>query len=998
MGREKKGQEQTGQEHAELQRAYRNLYGFELEAEESIEEWQSEARIYRHKSTGAKLLQLACHDKNKVFGVLFNTQANNDSGVAHIIEHSVFNGSENYPLREPFAVLEKNSLNSFMNAMTFADRTFYPVASYHKKDFLTCVEVYLDAVFHPLCLKNEAIFRQEGLRLEVNDDGEPQFNGVVYNEMKGVLSDPAVLLWRESSKLLYDNNYRWNSGGDPKAIRELSYEDFKAFYHKFYDPGNACFLVYGDIDLKKVAERIDKSLQSNKKSLPLPPVPPVPLASPLHSPLRGSVPASSSDGKSMALLQFVGTHEPDLDDEDSLEVASLALFSLESSPLRRALIESDFCEDVSEGPSQSQRDLASTVLLSGTRESNPEKVSKVFFKALADFLKESPEKRRELFLAAYSLLSFQLREADSGSLPRGLLLSLSPMLAWPDGVSPFAHLHYEERLKRLKAKIESGKMEAWISEFFLHNPFHAVITQIPVDPESFAAAAAQEEKAAAAARWEELGKSGQEREIKANRAMKTWQESEDKPEILARIPLLQLSDLARENAFREASAEKILYPGDPDHNSFQLLHYNIFTSGILYLNFSFPLENLSPQDLFHLGILKEVLGRVDTRSHSYAELTNQLFLKSGGLSCGLDFYPTASFLSFSLKVLPENLEAALNLLEEILLFSRLDSRERIAQILQKELLDRRLDLISCGHSAAMQVVASHYDPLVLADSQSDGLSFYENLRQYLQNADQNKQLPDFSEALQELLDRVLCKDRVQVDFIGEEKAKPALITALQNILSRFPLAAANHPNEEAPSAKRSSDGNPAYIIPGHVQYAALGGRFDSQSSEEAFDGCWHLVRNLLQKDYLWTRLRVEGGAYGGGCQISRRGGLLFYSYRDPHCRESLETFRMAAEWLRHVHLSSEELRGLIIGTIADFDRPCSPALEGNLAIARHYKGLSLAQLQREREAVLSCNLQKIRSKAEILDKVLQQNHFAVFGSEKVIKENAELFSEVKNLF
>lgn len=958
-------------------------YGFIPVSSEYVEEIKAEGHLYRHEKTGAELLHIPCEDNNKVFAVMFATHPQDDSGVAHILEHSVLSGSDKYPLREPFVTLMKTSINTFLNAMTFSDQTVYPFASQNEKDFMNLMDVYLDAVFHPIIYKDPLIFRQEGWHYEEDENGKVFYNGVVFNEMKGAMSSPSDLISESARKLLYDNIYANNSGGDPKAITDLSYEAFLDFHRTYYHPSNARFYLYGNMELDPVLKKInDEYIGGYEASVK---ADPVPLTTPQKQPRYLSVGFPSQDGSGFAGLQYVLGDSTDLVSNMAMNVISTALFGLESSPVRRSLLESGICQDLQAQADDLQRNAALGILLAGTRERDPEKIEKALLDAMALALKEeNRELMDEVFEAALNNLAFTLREGETGGMPKGLIYAFQ-LLSSVNGGNPFDHLRYEPLLAAVQEEHKSGALYERIRKSLLENPHRATV--VLVSDNSVGARMMAEEEAKVTARWSALSEEQREAERAANKALALRQATPDSPETLALMPALELSDIDKKNRFRDVKEDSLVLA--EGREPLKLLHYDSFTSGIGYIGLHFPLEACSVDDLFALSVLSELLGQVDTEKRSYMQLTNAILSRTGGFSAGISVFPGRRFLSVQLKVLRDQLDDGLELMKEILTESRFDDAGHIMENLMMNFSRLQMDFIGSGNRYAAERVVSRFSEEAKAESATGGLDYYAALNALM--SDYENSAADFGALLSELLKKVVNTKGLILSFIGEEADK-------ELFKEKAAPALADLPCSEQPRGDWSFEfgtENEAFIMPSQVQYVAMGGSYKAADPEQRFTGTFLVLNALLNKDYLWNQARVKGGAYGAGSAIDRSGSMVFTSYRDPNCGATLEVFKGIPAYLRSLELSPEELSGYIIGTTAAFDTPFSPAREGNNAINRYFKGITLEQLQRERDEVLSTRVEDLRAQADLVEKVLAQNAYSVLGGAEGIRPDEKRFDVVQ---
>lgn len=958
---------------------------FELLRQERIDELNFNAEIYRHRATGAELLYIPCEDRNKVFTAAFATHPEDDSGVAHIIEHSVLSGSEKYPLREPFVTLMKGSLNTFLNAMTFPDKTLYPFASQNTEDFFNLMNVYLDAVFNPIIYREPLILRQEGWHFELDEKGEPYFTGVVYNEMKGAMSGPTEIISEAERKCLYDNLYRHNSGGNPEAIPTLTDEAFLAFHRRFYHPSNCKFYLYGDVDAERACTLIDDYIKSYERSTP---APAVPLTSKLNKAQYQTIPYASQDGSGFAGLSLVCDSNDDAVKNMLLSVAANALFGLESSPARRILLESGLCQDLMANYDDAQVNGSLSVVLAGTREQDPKVIEKAILEAIEASLTPELDAAAQ---AALNGLAFTLMEGESGNYPKGLVYGFNALLTWANGLDPIERLRYKERLEQTRRDLADGRLKDLIRQYFLENQHRCTTVLVADEGVQLRMAEAERERAKKA--WAELPAERRAAIPAENEALIKRQTTPDSPETLALLPAVHLQDIERQNKLRDCSASRerfALADGSVSEN--ELLYFPTQLQDISYLTLNFPLKDFAEEDLFSLSILTDLLGSVDTARRSYADLTNLALSETGGISCGLSYFPDRQFMTVNLKVLTEKIDQGLEILHEVLRESRFDDHDRLGELLMMGVSRMQMDIIGSGSRYAAEEVAARFDREARAASIVGGFSYFASLLQLLQSEPET--VEHFSAYLAEALARIVRREGLVISLCASEASKSKVLAALPKFLSNLPQGDnLGHNIEIHPE----NHGNPAYIMPSQVQYVAMGGPLNKEGESFRFKGQYHVLNSLLSKDYLWNAIRVRGGAYGASAAINRQGNFLLSSYRDPNCAATIENYKKIPDYLRQLEVSPAEMEGYIIGSMATFDQPYSDARQAQSAFSRYFKGISLAELQKEREELLNCKVEDLRAMAEEIEAALAHNAYCVFGGEAKIREDEAIFDGVQQI-
>lgn len=948
------------------------IHNFNLLRESYIEEIRSDVKIYEHAKTKAKLVLIPNEETNKVFMVQFATLPQNDNGVAHIIEHSVLCGSEKYPLKEPFVTLMKSSLQTFLNAMTFPDMTVYPVASQNHQDFANLMDIYLDAVFHPLIGSDQLIFRQEGWHFE--EDGEmPYFNGVVFNEMKGAMANPIQNLYAKANRLLYDNIYGNNSGGDPQSIVDLSYEDFVAFHRQWYHPSNAVFYLYGDFDAERSVAQIEESIDSFEyryidSDIPVTDV----KAEPQY--LEDVYPGQ--DDNTVAMVSLVSEPVANLADRFAYKVVLDALFNLESSPIKRRIQQSGLAGDLFAGSNYQSCDknLNNYVILVSVQDMTASELESQLIEIYQSELASMSEERiTELFSAALGIFEFSLREAGEDNMPEGLNIFFN-LASEIESEQPFNRLRYEAYLAELKQQLQNGGLLTKAKQIF-NEQRRATIVLRP-DAE-------QEEKdnqffhELAIKRFSELSQEEQERERQLNQALLERQTAPDKPELL---PSLELTDIDERNrAWREAE-DTVLKCSDT-----RLLFYDIFTKDICYMTAAYHLsEDFSENDIFGLAIISEVLSMLDTSDRDYADLRNKMALALGGFSTELSFRHTdvgiKSCFLLHFKCLTEKLRDSLELVTEIVQKTLFTDLERLYDLLGRILTNLQMSLMSKGTNFATLFAASNCDLAEKGNELAGGLSFLEQLGTLVMQFETEGER--FSQYLTELWQRVQAQQIEYVGLICDSKQRGVCEEHLVDLLQSL------QPGCQGKGDLKLSlnEANIGYAIPSPVNYSAQVSNWQHSLPGQPYTGSMRVLASMLGSDYLWNTIRVRGGAYGAACRIDRYGNIRLNSYRDPNVRTTFDAFAHVADYLHNLQLSDRELSNYIIGTIGKFDHPLSPADEGTTMINLKLSDISVETLQRQRQEALHTKQADLKKLAVLFELPATDVFRASVGALKKLQE------------
>ncbi len=966
------------------------LHGFELIREMDIPEVNSKARLYRHQKTGAELLSLENDDENKVFGITFRTPPRNSTGVAHIMEHSVLNGSRKYPVKEPFVELMKGSLNTFLNAMTWPDKTAYPVASQNLQDFYNLIDVYLDAVFYPLL--SPYTFQQEGWHFELESPEAPlNIKGVVYNEMKGVYSSPDNLLDEKSQQLLYPNTtYGLDSGGDPDVIPELTYEEFTAFHDAYYHPSNARIYFYGDDDPEERLRILDGYLKDFEPALINSSIA---LQPRLPAPVSFSLPYESSEGEDKAFLTLswmlteVGAPETLL----ALRILEHALIGTPASPLRKALIESGLGEDlVGRGLETGLLQMMFSVGMKGIALDNTAQVEELILNTLKDAAEQGIDK--DTLQASINTVEFALRENNTGSYPRGLLVMIRALNNWLYGKDPFEPLAFEAPLSAIKERLAKGEQpfEELIRRQLTLNPHRVTLTLTP-DPQ-LAQRRAEAERARLEQTQTQLGPEQVQNIVLNTLELKRRQEAQDTEEALAAIPTLQLQDLDREI---KTIPLETLAAGET-----KILYHDLFTNGIVYLDLGFNLHALRQDLLPYMRLFGRALVETGTQQQDFVQLLQRIGQNTGGI--GASRFTSAvqgksegeAWMFLRSKAMLAQTGELLAILKDILLSARLDNKERIRQIVLEERAGMESRLADIGHRIVGSRLQAMYDPADWASEQMGGVSYLFFLRDLIPQIDSDWSA--VSRRLEEIRDtlfkqsNMLCN--VTLDQPGWREVEPQL----RQFLSGLPGGKAGMQSWQPPH----QPGSEALTMPLRVNY--VGEAANLYDLGYQLDGSVMVITGYLRNSWLWERVRAQGGAYGTFDTFDRHSGVItFLSYRDPNLLRTLEIYNNSGKFLQDLDLNPSELTKAIIGTIGDLDSYMLPDAKGYTSMVRNLLGTTDEERQRLRDQVLDTQPADFHAFGEVLAKISARDRRVVLGSAEAVEAaNAEspgTFEEVKRV-
>ncbi|BEU88491.1 insulinase family protein [Selenomonas sp. TAMA-11512] len=957
-------------------------HGFRLLEKKEIAEIDATAYTFSHEKTGARLLYLATEDDNKVFSISFRTPPEDDTGAAHIVEHSVLCGSRKYPLKEPFVELVKGSLNTFLNAMTFPDKTMYPVASRNDKDFKNLMDVYLDAVFYPAMREQKEILMQEGWRYEIEHPEEPlRYSGVVFNEMKGALSSPEDLLENHTMRMLFpDTPYAKESGGNPDAIPALTYEDFTAFHSRYYHPSNSYIFLYGAMDIEERLAYLDREYLSAFDAIE--PNSAIAYQPAFSAPkqLEEVYPIGEEEepaGKTFLSLSMVTGRTGETETNLAMSVLTHTLLQTEAAPLRKALVDAELGMDVVSVYEDGIQEPYLSITIPG---SDPEKADR-FCEVVETTLKKITAEGLDASLleASLNVLEFKLREADFGTYPKGLIYNIKLMGTWLYDGDPTVNLFYEDLLAKLREEIQTGYFEKLIEEKILKNNHRVRITLKPDRQYANRKAKALEEELAAVK--SRLSAAEVEEIIELNRALKKRQQEEETPEALATIPLLSRSDIKREVEklpldVRALDGNKVLFSDEATHK-------------IAYLTLYFGVKHIAQEELPYLYLIEELIGAVHTKESDYGTLSKRMNLHTGGIKYDLtantrsdeptSFWP---FFKIKAKALVGKLPQLFELLTEILTESRFDDKKRVKELVVQAISSIEMSMLRSSQQVMAGRLASYILPSA-AYNEAGGLPFYKFLKELNENFD--SRFDELRDKLTNLLPLIFHQENLMYGVTLREKYYESFLRAAKPFQEALPSAdyreAAYHFPLEAKNEGLTSSSRVQYVGKA-ANYRKLG---------YTYTGSMRVLETILRYDYFWTKIRVQGGAYGAFTQFTKSGILLFGSYRDPNLTETLQTFDATSDYLKTFDVSEREMDKFVIGTMSGVDMPLTPQMRGARAQESYLLGVTEEERQKTRDEILAACQADIRALAPLVEDSMAENNMCVFGNEVVLKEHAELF-------
>jgi Zn-dependent M16 (insulinase) family peptidase len=946
------------------------IHGFELVNQREIPEISARVSRYRHLKTGADLISVETADENKCFGVAFKTPPDDATGLPHILEHSVLNGSRRFPVKEPFVELLKTSLNTFLNAFTFDDFTGYPVASTNVQDFYNLIDVYLDAVFFPLI--SEWTLKQEGWHYELeNPDAPLTFKGVVFNEMKAAYSNPERILDLVTQQHLRpDTPYAVDAGGDPERIPDLTYAQFKAFHETYYHPSNARFFFYGDDDVETRLRMVDEVISQFEPRPIDVTVPLQPRYSEPRSVRAGYDAGDSGEDRTFVTVNWLLGETTSGRDMLMLHVLDHILIETPASPLRKALIDSGLGEDLTGGGfSTYTREATFGTGLKGVAAGDAGRVEQLVLDTLHALVADGIAPA--MIEAAINTTEFQLRERNTGQFPRGLMLFVSIMSAWIHGGDPLEELAFEEDLNALKAAYAANPrlFERLIEENFLHNP-HRVTVILEPDPEAGPARDARERARLDAARAA-MTDADVAKIIADGQTLKALQEREDSPEDLAKIPTLTLGDIEREARTIPIEVEQI--------DAAAVLYHDLPTSDIVYLDLALDMHTLPQHLIPYMGLFGRLLLEMGTEKEDFVSLTQRIGSKTGGINATTlvtSRYRSTEGVAQAViraKCLPAQTVDMLAILQDILLATQLDNAERFLQIVLEEKSQIETYIGFMGQSYAAKRVQAQLNEEGWVREQTSGVSYLFFLRSLAERVEQNwvSVLADLREILRLLVNRRAAIANVTVDADNWAVFKPQL-AGFFNALPAADVTRQEWTREALPAYE-------ALTAPAQVNFVAKGVNLFEHGYEP--DGSIVAILKKLNFDYMWNRIRVQGGAYGGAAQFNHlNGALTFLSWRDPNLTGTLDNYDGTARYLHGLEMSDDELERAIIGAVGDVDQYQLPDAKGYTSMMRYLTGYSDDLRQKSRDQLLSTSMEDFHALGAVLHDAVQDGKVAVVTS------------------
>ena len=967
-----------------------DLAEYEILDEHRVEDVQSDGFILRHKKSGARIAILSNNDDNKVFYIGFRTPPEDETGVPHIIEHTTLCGSKKFPVKDPFIELAKGSLNTFLNAMTYPDKTVYPVASCNDQDFKNLMDVYLDAVFNPNITKYEEIFKQEGWHYELTGkDDELKINGVVYNEMKGAYSSPDEVLSSQIYRSLFpDNTYSKDSGGNPEYIPKLTYEAYLDFYHKYYHPSNSYIYLYGDMDVVERLEWLDKeylSLYDYKKvNSEINKQPAFDEIKNVEAQYSITMDDTQENKTYLSYNRVVG----DTLDEmlyQAFDVLDYALVSSPGAPVKQALIDAGIGDDVYGSYDAGILQPVFSFVAKNANASQADEFESIIENTLKEVVKTGINK--EALLAGINSSEFKFREADFGQFPKGLLFGLNCLDSWLfDDMKPFIHLECLGTFAKLRKAVDTDYFEKLIQEYLLDNTHGSSVT---VKPKR---GLGNEREEALAKELSDYKASLSDEEIKKliedTEHLKKYQEEPSSDEDLRKLPMLTRADM-KKNAMPFSNIEDELL-------DVKVVRHDIESNGIDYISFLFDAGDFAQSELGYLGFFTNALGLVSTEKYSYTDLANATNIYTGGISTGTASHPDIkdrnNFVfkfEVKLKVLEKNLDKALELMEQMLLSSDFTDTKRLGELVAQIKARLQANLSSSGHLVAAMRSMSSFSRYALYQDELKGVAFYRSICRIEKELLESPK--SVSDKLAAIAKKLFARNRMLISFTGNNEAYGNAKPSLEKVIAGFNKMSAvgNQAEVHFNTAKE------AFIDASQIQYVAKTGDFICEGYE--YTGALRLLRIILSYDYLWINVRVKGGAYGCMNTFLRSGESYFVSYRDPNLSDTLDVYDRIPEYIKSFSPDERDMTKYIIGTFSALDTPMNPEAKGSRSLSAYLEGITYEQIQKERNEILNAQPEDIRRLADLVEAVLKKDSICVIGNENMIKESAGLFENIEKL-
>ena len=947
----------------------KNIHGFKLIRELEINEIQATLYEFIHEKTNAKTIWLKRADENKTFSIAFKTTPVDDTGVFHILEHSVLNGSKRYPVKEPFVDLLKGSLQTFLNAMTFPDKTVYPVSSRNNQDYINLMRVYLDAVFYPLAIQNPNRFYQEGWHYELNDINEiPSYKGVVFNEMKGAFSSADSIRSRLIMHSLFpDNCYGNESGGDPNYITDLTYEQFVAAHNKYYSPSNSYIFLDGDIDIDNILQIINdeylNNFEKNEEEIIIAKQKPI-IAEKVIKDYEVAPDSELTKKAQIAKAYVIGN----FDDYEKISAFSLItsiLCNNNESPLKKAILENDLGEDIYFAVQDGILQPFVEIDVINTDLQKEDEINEILTKTFKEIIKQGINKEE---LEAYlNQAEFKAKEREFGGAPKGLVFNLSALDSWLYGGKPEDGLCFDDLYASLRTKINTSYYEDLIEEYILNSNHCATVLLKPSN--TLGQEKIEKENAKLAAYNETLSEKDKQELIKMNEELSKWQNSVDTPEQKATLPYLRLSDL---------NDKVSKYPIDVDkYENNIILKHPQDTNGITYVSLYINTNDLELPDYTILGQMTLLFGKLKTKKYDVTTLNRMIKAILGDFN--VSFSNSVSkdrelknMMVVTYSCLQRNNYEATELVKEIIYNTDLSDFDSIKDILKQNIFGLEQTFIAAGHAIAVTRAGAYSSASATIAGYHVGYEAYK----YLKNIDDNyDELGlSFCKQLSQLRDKILVKERYTLSIAPQGSE-----TIIEQILKDAPSGTVNKVSDIHPLGHARE----GMIIPSNVSYAA---KVLALPEDIEKIGTMYVISNILSLDYLWNEIRVKGGAYGCGQRTSLSNNIIFHSYRDPNPDNSLQVFTNTVNYLKKFVDNNENIENYIVGTTGEFDPLFSTKQAIKASDAEYLINYSYELKQSIYNQILNTTIKDIEKAITYFEKVNEADNVCVVGNKQAIEQ------------
>lgn len=966
----------------------KKYHGFTLEDKRKMEDLNATGYLFHHKKSGAKLFYLSAEDDNKVFSVSFRTPPLDSSGLPHILEHSVLCGSKKYPLKDPFVELAKGSMNTFLNAMTFSDKTMYPVASRNEKDFMNLMDVYLNSVFYPNIYRQPEILQQEGWHYQWDEENNRvSIKGVVYNEMKGAFSSPEQILFRKTQETLFpDTPYSNESGGDPMCIPELTQEKFLDYHGKFYHPSNAYLYLYGDGDLLSHLQYIDKEYLDGFQAIE--PNSFIPWQKSFTEPIVKTIeysisPEEKTQDKTYLSLNFVAGDSRNPELSLGMDMLNHLLLGTSAAPLKKKLIQSELGKDVFGYYDSSIQQPVFGVVVKNSNEDLADSFKKLVFEALADLVKEGIDKK--LIESVINAHEFQLREADFGRYPKGLIYGMKLMESWLYEEDPYRHLEYTTILNNIKSSLSEPYFERLIQTYLLDNKHHSLVIVTPKPGLN------EEKEEAFLLEMESLRENMSDHEknslIKSNQKLESWQKELPTKEEIESIPQLSIKDLDMEPEKVPLEVSTI--------GQVPVLRHPIFTNGIVYANLYFDLKYLKPDQMPLAGLLIGLMGKLSTEKYQYEDLSNEIHLHTGGIGFSLEGFPIKEDsieykpkLQVKARALSDKNLEMWDLIEEICQRTIWTEKKRMREVIREMKSRLEMKMLQEGHMVSVKRALSYLSPVSQFLESTSGVEFYHYIAELDETFDET--YDELIHNLKEIHHRIFHSNNLTISLTADESELKEMEKPSLDFMSHLN----QEKLEEVLKSDRSTSPwkNEGLYLASDVQYVAKAGNL--LQAGYAYNGSLQVLKTIVSLDYLWKQIRVTGGAYGAMAGFQRNGNVYFVSYRDPNLEETLQAYDMLADYVENFSVNEREMTKYIIGTMSRMDAPLTPAMKAEKSDGLYFSGITQEDLVKERKEILTTTPEIIASQAEKIRGSMKEEYVCVLGNENRIKNSEGIFQRL----